>query len=60
MSRTDEGKESETNEDKQKNEVRDTFTTMTTNALFGEIALIESGIPRKFKRPRKLELIQFA
>lgn len=27
MSRTDEGKESETNEDKQKNEVRDAFTT---------------------------------
>ena len=27
MSRIDEGKESETNEDKQKNEVRDTFTT---------------------------------
>jgi len=27
MSRTNEGKESETNEDKQKNEVRDTFTT---------------------------------
>ena len=28
MSRTDEGKESETNEDKQKNEVRDAFTTI--------------------------------
>ena len=28
MSRTDEGKESETNEDKQKNEVRDAFTTL--------------------------------
>ena len=28
MSRTDEGKESETNEDKQKNEVRDAFTTV--------------------------------
>ena len=27
MSRIDEGKESETNEDKQKNEVRDAFTT---------------------------------
>jgi len=30
MSRTDEGKESETNEDKQKNEVRDAFTTLRT------------------------------
>ena len=28
MSRIDEGKESETNEDKQKNEVRDAFTTV--------------------------------
>ena len=31
MSRTDEGKESETNEDKQKNEVRDAFTTHGTS-----------------------------
>jgi len=33
MSRTDEVKESETNEDKQKNEVRDAFTTLR-GALF--------------------------
>jgi len=30
MSRTDEGKKSETNEDKQKNEVRDAFITFPT------------------------------
>ena len=33
MSRTDEGKESETNEDKQKNEVRDAFTTKQFRAV---------------------------
>jgi len=30
MSRTDEGKESEINEDKQKNEIRDAFITLHT------------------------------
>ena len=34
MSRTDEGKESETNEDKQKNEVRDTFTTVISVLIY--------------------------
>ena len=33
MSRTDEGEESETNEDKQKNEVRDAFTTQPWSQL---------------------------
>jgi len=31
----------------------------TTNVLSGEITSIESGIPRKLKRPRKLGPIQF-
>jgi len=36
MSRTDEGKESEINEDKQKNEVRDAFITLFSRVVYGQ------------------------
>ena len=42
MSRIDEGKESETNEDKQKNEVRDTFTTILASCH--KYTLLESQL----------------